>query len=157
MLVIGAPFAAPLPSVTREDYCAGIVTFAKYKRFLSQFGSATKGAKALKYGHTGSERLARTHAAPLSKVRCRARPNDWGWSRAEVGRNVAAGPPAPVSGGSSVCGFCATVRGARVAACIARHRGFTHDHVDLEFTAAQLIPKMLAQRPKAAALSTRER
>ena len=37
------------------------------------------------------------------------------------------------------------MRGARVAACIARHRGFTRDHVDLEFTAAQLIPKMLAQ------------
>ena len=40
-------------------------------------------------------------------------------------------PPAPVSGGSSVCGFCATVRGARV---------------DFEFAAAQLSPKMLAQR-----------
>jgi hypothetical protein len=44
---------------------------------------------------------------------------------------VAAWPPAPVSGGSSVCGFCATVRGARV---------------DFEFAAAQLSPKMLAQR-----------
>jgi hypothetical protein len=49
----------------------------------------------------------------------------------EGGRNVAAWPPAPVSGGSSVCGFCATVRGARV---------------DFEFAAAQLSPKMLAQR-----------
>ena len=44
---------------------------------------------------------------------------------------MAAWPPAPVSGGSSVCGFCATVRGARV---------------DFEFAAAQLSPKMLAQR-----------